>query len=109
MKRLKVGLPVGEKKKFNMIDLIVNKGKQIEKFFMVAVVLSCIATCFVGVNYDMSEYLPSYAPSKEGLNLMEEEFGYPGTARVMVGPVSLYEAKIYEDKVAAGGRGVVGQ
>ena len=101
MKRLKVGLPVGEKKKFNMIDLIVNKGKLIEKFFMVAVVLSCIATCFVGVNYDMSEYLPSYAPSKEGLNLMEEEFGYPGTARVMVGPVSLYEAKIYKDKIAA--------
>lgn len=89
------------KRKFHMIDFIVNKGKAIEKFFMAAVVISCIAACFVEVNYDISEYLPSYAPSKEGLNVMEEEFGYPGTARVMIGPVSLYEAKIYKDKIAA--------
>lgn len=89
------------KNKFNMIDFIVNKGKLIEKFFMVTVVLSCIAACFVEVNYDISKYLPGYASSKEGLNVMEEEFGYPGTARVMVGPVSLYEAKIYKDKIAS--------
>ena len=31
---------------------------------------------------------------------MEEEFGYPGTARVMVGEVSLYEAKLYKDRIA---------
>lgn len=88
-------------KKFHMIDMIVNQGKAIEKFFAAAVIVSCIAACFVQVNYEMSEYLPGYAPSKEGLNLMEEEFGYPGTARVMVGPVSLYEAKIYKDRIAA--------
>lgn len=88
-------------KKFDMIDVIVNKGRWIEKIFMAAVIASCIATCFVEVNYDISEYLPASAPSKEGLNLMEQEFGYPGTARVMVGPVSLYEAKIYKDKIGA--------
>lgn len=87
-------------KHLTLIDLIIKKGKLIEKIFAVAVVLSCIATCFVEVNYDLSEYLPSYAPSKAGLNLMEEEFGYPGTARVMVGPVSLYEAKTYKDQMA---------
>ena len=54
MRKWKVGSPVGEKKKFNKIDFIVNKGKLIEKFFMAAVVLSCIAACFVGVNYDIS-------------------------------------------------------
>ena len=31
---------------------------------------------------------------------MEEEFGYPGTARVMVGEVSLYEAKMYKDRIS---------
>ena len=83
-----------------MIDFIIKKGKLIEKIFAVAVIFSIIAACFVEVNYDLSEYLPNDVPSKQGLNLMEQEFGYPGTARVMVGPVSLYEAKIYKDRIA---------
>lgn len=83
-----------------MIDFIIKKGRLIEKIFAVAVIFSVIAVCFVQVNYDLSEYLPDDVPSKQGLNLMEEEFGYPGTARVMVGPVSLYEAKIYKDRIA---------
>lgn len=87
-------------KHITLIDLIIKKGKWIEAIFTAAVICSCIAACFVEVNYDLSEYLPSYAPSKAGLNLMEEEFGYPGTARVMIGPVSLYEAKTYKDQIA---------
>lgn len=34
---------------------------------------------------------------------MEKEFGYPGTARVMVDDVSLYEAKAYKEKIEAVG------
>ncbi|WP_252198088.1 MMPL family transporter [Clostridium sp. MCC353] len=83
-----------------MIDFIIKKGRLIEKIFAAAVIFSVIAACFVQVNYDLSEYLPDDVASKQGLNLMEEEFGYPGTARVMVGPVSLYEAKIYKDRIA---------
>lgn len=97
MKRLRLR----EKKKIDIIGFIINKGRLIEKFFIAAVVISCIATVFVSVNYDMSEYLPNNVPSRAGLNLMEKEFGYPGTARVMIGPVSLYEAKVYKDRIAA--------
>ena len=89
-----------EKKKHtshNLIDFIIN---WIERIFAIAVILSAIAFCFVKVNYDLSKYLPDDAPSKAGLNVMEEEFGYPGTARVMVGEVSLYEAKLYKDRIA---------
>ena len=89
-----------QKKRFSMVDVIVQKGRWIEKIFAVAVILSVISACFVHVNYDLSEYLPDWAPAKEGLNRMEEEFGYPGTARVMVGPVTLYEAKAYKDRIA---------
>lgn len=89
-----------EKKRFSMVDVIVQKGRWIEKIFAIAVILSVISACFVHVNYDLSEYLPDWAPAKEGLNRMEEEFGYPGTARVMVGPVTLYEAKAYKDRIA---------
>ncbi|WP_243109959.1 efflux RND transporter permease subunit [Clostridium sp. E02] len=84
----------------DVIDLIVEKGRWIEKIFAVVVIISAICTCFVQVNYDLSEYLPDWAPAKQGLNVMEEEFGYPGTARVMVGPVTLYEAKAFKDRFA---------
>lgn len=80
-------------------DFIIHKRKWIEKIFAIAVVLSIIALCFVRVNYDLSKYLPDDAASKTGLNVMEEEFGYPGTARVMIGEVSLYEAKLYKDRI----------
>ncbi len=82
-------------------NFVIRKRKWIEKIFAVAVVLSIIALCFVRVNYDLSKYLPDDAASKAGLNVMDEEFGYPGTVRVMVGDVSLYEAKLYKDRIEA--------
>lgn len=30
---------------------------------------------------------------------MEREFGYPGTARVLIRDVSVYEAKIYKNRI----------
>ena len=54
---------------------------------------------FVEVNYDLTEYLPDTAQSGIGLNKMEDEFGYPGTARIMLKDVTLYEAKQYKDKM----------
>ena len=57
--------------------------------------------CFVNVNYDLTKYVPSYTQSSQGLDKMKEEFGYPGTARLMIKDVSLYEAKKYKDQLAA--------
>ena len=82
------------------IHFIIRKSKWIETIFGFFVFLSLICIPMVEVNYDLSKYLPESAPSKVGLNLMEEEFGYPGTARIMVGPVSLYEAKVFKDRIA---------
>lgn len=89
-----------KKRHSGLIELIVKNGRRIEKLFALAVIISAVCACFVHVNYDLSEYLPDWAPAKKGLNVMEEEFGYPGTARVMVGPVTLYEAKAYKDRIA---------
>lgn len=89
-----------KEQKYSLINLIINKRTLVEKIFMVIVLISIICIPFVGVNYDLSKYLPQSAKSKQGLDLMEEEFGYPGTARVMVGEVSLYEAKLYKDRIA---------
>lgn len=84
-----------------LISFIVKRRNDIEKFFIVMVILSVIASTMVGVNYDLTKYLPSWAPTKQGIDIMEQEFGYPGTARVMVKDVSIYEAKLYKDKIEA--------
>ena len=77
-----------------MARFTVEKGKAIEKFFFVAVVICAFCYLFVGVNYDLSKYLPDFAPTKQALDVMEEEFGYPGMARIMVKNISLQEARV---------------
>ncbi|MGE5371672.1 MAG: efflux RND transporter permease subunit [Solirubrobacterales bacterium] len=89
------------KPKIDIATWIVNHGKAIEIVFIVFSLLNGLFFFFVKVNYDLSVYLPASAPSKKGLVLMEKEFGYPGTARVMLNDVSLYEAKMYKDKIAS--------
>lgn len=84
-----------------VIDGIIRHSKVVEKFFMLLVILSIICVPFVGVNYDLTEYLPDFAPSKQGLTVMENTFGYPGTARIMIKDVSIYQAKYYKDRIAA--------
>ncbi len=64
-------------------------------------VFSCATMLFVNVNYDLTKYVPSTAQSSMGLDVMKKEFGYPGTARLMLKDVSLYEAKQYKDKIQA--------
>ncbi len=84
-----------------MARFTVEKGKIIEKFFFAAVVICGFCYLFVGVNYDLSKYLPDFAPTKQALDVMEEEFGYPGMARVMVKNVSLQEARSIRKRIEA--------
>ena len=93
------GKPAG--KKFDLPSFIIEKNRAIEKLFLVGVVISSVMAPFVEINYDLTEYLPDTVQSRQGLNLMEETFGYPGTARVMVKDVTLFEAKAYKDRLEA--------
>ena len=88
-----------QKKKFDLPDFIIRKSKAIEKVFIVMVLISAVMAPFVEVNYDLTEYLPDSVESRQGLNIMEDTFGYPGTARVMIKDVTLYEAKAYKDRL----------
>lgn len=80
---------------------IIRKRGWIESVFVFGCLFSLIAMFFVNINYDLTKYLPDDAPSNIGLDRMEDEFGYPGTSRVMIRDVSLYEAKQYKDKLEA--------
>ncbi|HCT64126.1 MAG TPA: multidrug transporter [Lachnospiraceae bacterium] len=83
-----------------IVHNVVYNGKKIEKIFISLVIICAICYPFVGVNYDLSKYLPEFAPTKQGLDVMEREFGYPGMARVMVKDVTLYEAKAIRSQIA---------
>ena len=88
----------GEKPSLRLARFIIKKQKWIESVFAAGCLFSLIAMLFVNVNYDLTEYLPDTARSHNGLDQMEAAFGYPGTARVMLKDVSLYEAKQYKDR-----------
>lgn len=88
-----------QEKEFSLPAFIIRKVRTIEVIFLVFVVLSVIAAPFVRINYDLTKYLPDTVQSKAGLNLMEDKFGYPGTARIMLDDVTLYQAKQYKDRL----------
>ena len=90
-----------EKFSIGLAKFIIHKRGLIESLFVVGCIFSLVAMLFVNVNYDLTEYLPDWAASSMGLDKMEEEFGYPGTARLMLEDVTLYEAKQYKDKLEA--------
>lgn len=90
-----------KKKKFYLPDFIIKHSRAIEKVFFLLCLISLFFMPFVKVNYDLTEYLPSFVQSKAGLDLMEKEFGYPGTGRLMIRDVDLYEAKRTKDAVEA--------
>ncbi|WP_283606369.1 efflux RND transporter permease subunit [Faecalispora anaeroviscerum] len=84
---------------FSFVDFIINKRKSIKIIFAVIAFLNVLCYLFVDVNYDLTKYLPSYTKSQQGIAVMKQEFGYPGTARVMVDDVTFYQAKSYKQAI----------
>ena len=76
-----------------ILGFIVYKGKLIETLFILVFIAFLICYPLVGVNYDLSKYLPETSYTKNALDLMENEFGYPGMARIMVKNVTMERAK----------------
>lgn len=89
------------KGKDRVAHFIVYEGKKIEKGFIALFLIFAICFPLVGVNYDLSEYLPDTAPSRRALDVMEREFGYPGMARIMIEDVTLYEARRIRDQISS--------
>ena len=83
----------------NLADFIVEHNKGIRNVVIVLVVFFAICFPFVEVNYDLTKYLPDTVDSKIAINKMRETFGYPGTGRLMLKDVTLYEAKQYKNQI----------
>lgn len=80
---------------------IVNNPKKIMALFLIVTVICFFLTDDVGVNYDLSKYLPEGTASTISLEVMEEEFsgGIPN-ARVMVPDVTIPEALALKEEIA---------
>lgn len=83
-----------------IIDVVIHRRRMVEKVFAVLVLLSIVANFFIPINYDLTEYLPDWAPTMQGINRMEESFGYPGTARVMIDDVTMAQAGAYQRQLS---------
>lgn len=69
--------------------------------FIIAIIFSVVAMNWVKVENDVSEYLPDTTETKQGLNLMSEEFITYGTAKVMVTNIPYNEAEKISDEIEA--------
>lgn len=79
---------------------VVKHRKPIIAFYAVAALVCLFLRQFVGVNYDITSYLPDEAASTVALNTMGDEFeGDIPNCRVMVPNVSIAQALKYKDKI----------
>ena len=81
---------------------VVRNPKKILALFILLMVFAALCWTGVGVNYNVTDYLPPDTPSTEALEVLGEEFsgGIPN-ARVMIRGVSLPEALRLKEELAA--------
>lgn len=71
---------------------IVNKRKAFIALFALACIYSAISIPKVGVINDLTEYLPEDTETRQGLDIMEEEFVTFGTAKILVSNITYEKA-----------------
>ncbi len=79
--------------------LIVDKRKGFYLIFIMLILFSIASMNRVKVNNDLTSYLPDTTETRQGLDLMEEQFLTYGTARIMVCNVTYEEAEKLADRL----------
>ena len=78
-------------------EFIVDKRNLFFLFVIMGVIFSAISVNWVKVENNLVEFLPDDSATKQGLDLMEEEFTTFATAQVMVANVTLEKAYELQD------------
>ncbi|MGN1148935.1 MAG: RND family transporter [Lachnospiraceae bacterium] len=76
-----------------LATLIVDKRKGFYLIFIVLIIFSILSMNKVKVNNDLTTYLPDTTETRQGIDLMDEQFITYGTARIMVCNVTYEEAE----------------
>ena len=69
---------------FVLASVIVNKRKAFLVFFAIAIAFSLAMANAVGVDDDLTDYLPDDTETRQGLDIMDEQFTTFGSGKVMV-------------------------
>ena len=83
---------------YKISEWIVDKRKLVFLIVIAWIVFSCFSIGWIQVESDLASFLPDKSPSREGVEIMNEEFVMPGTAQIMVANVTLEDAnRIYDE------------
>ncbi len=83
---------------YRVSEWIVDKRKLIFLLVIAGVIFSFFSIGWIEVESDLTSFLPDKSPSREGVEIMNEEFIMPGTAQIMVANVTLDDAqRIYRE------------
>lgn len=82
-----------------LAHFIVKRRRYISKLYILIVILCTILFPMVGINYDMTEYLKDSMPSKEAINITDQEFGMQGMARLMISGISITQGKDIKNRI----------
>ena len=88
----------GENMMMTLAAFIVDKRNLIFLIVIIGFIFSAFSTGWIEVENNLQEYLPDDSETRQGLDVMEEQFITYGTAQIMVANVSLDQAKaLYEE------------
>lgn len=84
-----------------LATLIVDKRKGFYLIFIMWIIFSIFSMNRVKINNDLTSYLPGTTETRQGLDLMDEQFVTYGSARVMVSSVTYEEAEKLSERIGA--------
>ncbi len=84
-----------------IVAWLIKYRKIVYIFFLALLAVSLFLIPRVRVNYDLAHYLPEESKTKQAIDVLETEFGYPGMADVMVADVSIPEAIAAKETILA--------
>ena len=97
----KTGRESGGGALIKLAGFIVDKRSLIFLIFVILLVFSAFSRNWVEVENALDVYLPDDSETRQGINIMDEQFTTFGTAEIMFANVTLEEAEAIEARLAA--------
>jgi predicted RND superfamily exporter protein len=82
-----------------LFEWVIRRKRPVIIFFSLAAVICGFLMLGVGQNYDMSKYLPEDSYSKKGIEILESEYSYNGTAVLMLEGKSIVEVLKIKEQI----------
>lgn len=83
-----------------LATFIVDKRNLFFLITIIGIIFSAFSSQWVSVENDLTEFLPDSSSSRQGLDIMEEQFTTFGSAEVMVANISYEDADALADELA---------